>query len=416
MPRPKDKTVATTAADADTFLIDGATGVRAMPKTALVSDLANSLPTVTRSARGLVPASGGTSGTTRFFREDLTFATPPAGEGGGSGVVDRFDDRAAIAAAGSISLDVDVVETRSFDASDSTRLGWGRGQYVRTSVPSSEMQTNPGYIHATGDANVSGGSWWRLLTDGGRHLASQFGAKGNGSWQSQNVGTNDYAAIKAAQAFIYAHQTSSGGAPSLHFETGVYRIFDPAPTKALGSSVFTRRFCFLQTRLSTALSSRPTLRCSHKPPRVVQLVKVGMERSSRTSKFVVRPCSRTTTCRQPMACSSAVVAALKIVSSWAGLAMGSTVLVTAVSTQAETQIVLMQGTAWRTGMAAMASILTARTGMLAAVACATVQTMASLGFTIRLSSATLSRTTILQETAFRFTHMEMRTVLAAARS
>src|SRR5215207_2441336 len=230
MPRPKDKTVATTAADADTFLIDGATGVRAMPKTALVSDLANSLPTVTRSARGLVPASGGTSGTTRFFREDLTFATPPAGEGGGSGVVDRFDDRAAIAAAGSISLDVDVVETRSFDASDSTRLGWGRGQYVRTSVPSSEMQTNPGYIHATGDANVSGGSWWRLLTDGGRHLASQFGAKGNGSWQSQNVGTNDYAAIKAAQAFIYAHQTSSGGAPSLHFETGVYRIFDPAPT------------------------------------------------------------------------------------------------------------------------------------------------------------------------------------------
>jgi len=80
MPRPKDKPVATAAANADTFLIDGAAGVRALSKTNLLTDLTNSLPVVTPGAKGLTPPSGG--GTTKFLRSDLTWVTPPVGEGG----------------------------------------------------------------------------------------------------------------------------------------------------------------------------------------------------------------------------------------------------------------------------------------------------------------------------------------------
>jgi len=202
MPRPKDKPPATTAANSDTFLVDGDSGVRAMSKTNLVADLAANLPIVTRSARGMVPPPGG-SGATRFFREDGTFQVPATSEGGAPGPAGgyRFMDRASAVAATDIPLVVKVIETESYS---DTRRGKGGAKYRRiSSAPVEAMHTNPAFIHAASDVNVSGGSWWQIVPDEGGFNYFQFGAVNDGSWNYQTATDNTPMMLKFQQ-YMYS--------------------------------------------------------------------------------------------------------------------------------------------------------------------------------------------------------------------
>ena len=220
MPRPKDKPPTTTAANSDTFLVDGDSGVRAMSKTNLVADLAANLPIVTRSARGMVPPPGG-SGATRFLREDGTFQVPATAEGGAPGPAGgyRFMDRAAAIAATDIPTVVKVIETESFaDA----RRGRGGARYKRiASAPVESLRANPAFIHAANDVNVSGGSWWQIVPEEGGFNYFQFGAIDDGTWNFVS-GTDNTPVMLAFQAYVYTDYGWTEGIRELRVSPGWY--------------------------------------------------------------------------------------------------------------------------------------------------------------------------------------------------
>jgi len=104
-------------------------------------------------------------------RLDVTIGASGSGAQGATGAPGPaggywFQDRAAVAAATDIPLTIKHIETGCFDHTVSDTRGGAK--YARMSgAPSAPYDTNPAFIHAAGDTNVSGGSWWQLVsTDG----------------------------------------------------------------------------------------------------------------------------------------------------------------------------------------------------------------------------------------------------------
>src|SRR5215207_5324604 len=82
--------------------------------------------------------------------------------------------------------------------------GAGGAKYRRiSSAPVEAMHTNPAFIHAASDVNVSGGSWWQIVPDEGGFNYFQFGAVNDVLWNYQTATDNTPMMLKFQQ-YMYS--------------------------------------------------------------------------------------------------------------------------------------------------------------------------------------------------------------------